>query len=118
MIKDHTLSEKLIKNAEEASKTVHESLFLVMDSRPQEEFIKYRLAVGKTLSAIYGDGFHVCLRALSIQQVEAFFKTAIELGACSEGAPGFREQYDNAYYAAFMIDNDGNKVEVVTFVDR
>ena len=64
------------------------------------------------------DGFHVCLRAISVQQVEAFFKTALDLGARSDGAPGFREQYHSAYYAAFIIDNDGNKVEVVTFVDK
>ena len=64
------------------------------------------------------DGFHVCLRALSIQQVEDFFKTAISLGARSDGAPGYREKYDDSYFAAFVIDQDGNKVEVVTFVDK
>jgi len=72
----------------------------------------------KISSSSTNDGFHVCLRALSIQQVEGFFKTAISLGAKSDGMPGFREQYHDSYFAAFVIDHDGNKIEVVTFVDR
>jgi catechol 2,3-dioxygenase-like lactoylglutathione lyase family enzyme len=64
------------------------------------------------------DGFHVCLRALSIQQVEDFFNTAVALGAKSDGAPGYRAEYSNSYFAAFVIDPDGNKIEVVTFVDK
>ncbi len=62
------------------------------------------------------DGFHVCLRALSVQQVEAFYNTAISLGASSGGAPGFRVHYHEKYFAAFILDPDGNKIEVVTFV--
>src|SRR6188472_3101862 len=56
------------------------------------------------------DGFHVCLRALSEEQVEAFFKMAISLGARSEGVPGFREEYHDSYFAAFIFDPDGNKI--------
>lgn len=69
-------------------------------------------------SAGISDGFHVCLRALSIQQVEDFHKTAVSLGAKSDGAPGYREQYDDSYFAAFIVDHDDNKIEVVTFVDK
>lgn len=61
------------------------------------------------------DGFHVCLRAKSIDVVDAFYNAALESGAVSNGPPGFREQYDSNYYAAFICDYDGNRVEVVTF---
>ena len=69
-------------------------------------------------SGSLNDGFHVCLRAPSVQEVENFFKMAISLGARSDGTPGYREQYNDSYYAAFIIDHDGNKMEVVTFVDK
>lgn len=63
------------------------------------------------------DGFHVCIRAVSKEQVEAFYNMAVSLGARSDGAPGFREQYNNRYFAAFVLDLDGNKIEAVTFLD-
>ena len=61
------------------------------------------------------DGFHVCLRAASVELVNNFYNKAIELSARSGGEPGLREEYSATYYAAFIIDNDGNKIEVVTF---
>lgn len=64
------------------------------------------------------DGFHVCLRATSTEQVDKFYEKAIALGAESCGEPGLREEYDKSYYAAFVYDLDGNKIEVVTFVGR
>ncbi|MCL1075434.1 VOC family protein [Shewanella dokdonensis] len=61
------------------------------------------------------DGFHVCLRAKSIDMVDTFYKIAMELGAVADGAPGYREQYGANYYATFIGDYDGNRIEVVTF---
>ena len=61
------------------------------------------------------DGFHVCLRAASIEHVQAFFRTAMALGGKADGAPGFRQEYSDNYYAAFILDFDGNRIEVVTF---
>jgi catechol 2,3-dioxygenase-like lactoylglutathione lyase family enzyme len=63
------------------------------------------------------DGFHVCVRAGSTAKVDAFHAKAVALGARSDGAPGIREIYASSYYAAFVVDRDGNKVEVVTFVE-
>lgn len=63
------------------------------------------------------DGFHVCLRVRDKSLVEAFYQTALELGAESNGEPGFREIYSSNYYAAFINDLDGNKIEAVTFVE-
>lgn len=63
-----------------------------------------------------GEGFHVCLRARTTGQVHEFHRVATTLGADSDGDPGLRPEYSNNYYAAFIRDRDGNRIEVVTFV--
>jgi catechol 2,3-dioxygenase-like lactoylglutathione lyase family enzyme len=63
-----------------------------------------------------GDGAHVCLRARSIDAVDAFHTAALANGGASDGAPGYRPQHGEGYYAAFIRDADGNRVEAVTFV--
>jgi len=62
------------------------------------------------------DGFHVCLRAPSVDEMQAFHAAAIAEGATCDGPPGPRPQYSPSYYAAFIRDRDGNRIEVVTFV--
>ena len=61
-------------------------------------------------------GCHICLRANSVKVVDDFYATAVSLGADKEGAPGFRPEYHQGYYAAFIKDRDLNHIEVVTFV--
>ena len=61
-------------------------------------------------------GTHICLRTKSAEAVKAFYETAMKLGATDDGAPGIRSHYNENYYAAFIRDFDGNKIEVVTFV--
>lgn len=61
-------------------------------------------------------GTHICLRARSAEQVDAFFAAALEAGGRSDGAPGPRPEYHPTYYAAFVTDPDGNRIEVVTFL--
>lgn len=63
-----------------------------------------------------GDGFHVCLRTRTADQVRNFHTRALALGARSDGEPGFRPEYSESYYAAFILDRDGNRIEVVTFI--
>jgi catechol 2,3-dioxygenase-like lactoylglutathione lyase family enzyme len=65
---------------------------------------------------VISDGFHVCLRARTADQVRDFHARAVVLGAQSDGEPGFRLEYSGSYYAAFIRDRDGNRIEVVTFV--
>lgn len=62
-------------------------------------------------------GVHICLRALNKEAVEAFHRAALANGGTSDGEPGFRKQYNARYYAAFIRDLDGNRIEAVTFVD-
>jgi len=63
-----------------------------------------------------GSGAHVALRARSTDMVDAFHAAALAAGGSSDGAPGFRPQHGEGYYAAFIRDADGNRVEAVTFV--
>ena len=61
-------------------------------------------------------GVHICLRATDIRAVEDFHAAAIRAGGTSDGAPGVRAQYHSGYYAAFIRDPDGNRIEAVTFL--
>jgi catechol 2,3-dioxygenase-like lactoylglutathione lyase family enzyme len=62
------------------------------------------------------DGMHVCLRAGSADDVRAFHQAALAAGGASDGAPGLRPDYTPNYYAAFIRDPEGNRLEAVTFV--
>jgi len=68
--------------------------------------------------AATSDGFHVCLRARSPELVRRFHERALELGATDDGAPGVRPEYADVYYASFIRDFDGNRIEVVTFLTK
>jgi catechol 2,3-dioxygenase-like lactoylglutathione lyase family enzyme len=57
-------------------------------------------------------GLHLCFVARSQQQVEEFHRAGVEAGFRSNGAPGYRE-YAPGYYAAFLLDPDGNNVEAL-----
>jgi catechol 2,3-dioxygenase-like lactoylglutathione lyase family enzyme len=59
------------------------------------------------------NGSHICFRAKTKQHVDAFYKKAIELGAQCDGPPGLRPHYSPTYYAAFILDPDGHKIEAV-----
>ena len=63
-----------------------------------------------------GDGAHVCLRAPTPAAVDAFHAAALAAGGASDGAPGLRPHHGEGYYAAFIRDPDGNRIEAVTFL--
>jgi len=60
-------------------------------------------------------GSHICLRAKSAADVDAFHAAALSAGGSSDGAPGLRPHDRVRYYAAFVRDIDGNRIEAVTF---
>lgn len=62
-----------------------------------------------------GNGVHVAFHAGHRTNVEVCYKVGLAAGRKSEGPPGIREEYDPHYYAAFLRDPDGNKIEFVTF---
>jgi len=61
-------------------------------------------------------GVHICLRARDTAAVDAFHAAALNAGGTSDGAPGLRAKYHVNYYAAFIRDPDGNRIEAVTFL--
>jgi catechol 2,3-dioxygenase-like lactoylglutathione lyase family enzyme len=62
-----------------------------------------------------GSGVHIALRAKTTGEVDAFHAAALAAGGRSDGPPGIRPHDRVKYYAAFVIDPDGNRVEAVTF---
>ncbi len=60
-----------------------------------------------------GGGAHVALRAESREAVDRFHAAGLKAGAKDNGAPGLRTDYAPHYYAAFLLDADGNNVEAV-----
>ena len=64
-----------------------------------------------------GGPIHVAFVARSREEVDAFHRAGLEAGGRDNGAPGVREQYSSdeggVYYAAFVLDPDGNNVEAV-----
>ncbi|CAF2496987.1 unnamed protein product [Rotaria sp. Silwood2] len=62
-------------------------------------------------------GTHIAFIANSRNQVDDFYRVALKNGAKDNGPPGIRSQYHRFYYAAFVIDNDGNNIEAVNHFD-
>lgn len=58
-------------------------------------------------------GTHVAFKAPSRAKVDQFFRRGLEAGGRDNGKPGVRADYAPTYYAAFLIDPDGNNVEAV-----
>ena len=72
------------------------------------------LRAGMTPVAV-GSGAHICLRAKATGDVDAFHAAALATDGRSDGAPGLRPHDRVRYYAAFVIDPDGNRIEAVAF---
>jgi len=60
-----------------------------------------------------GDGFHLALRAPSRAAAAAFHAAGMRAGGADNGEPGLREDYGDHYYAAFLVDPDGHRIEAV-----
>ena len=57
--------------------------------------------------------FHLAFRATTREAVDAFYTAAIAHGGADEGEPGIRAHYHPNYYAAYVRDPNGYKVEAV-----
>jgi catechol 2,3-dioxygenase-like lactoylglutathione lyase family enzyme len=68
--------------------------------------------------ATWGNGTHVAFIAQSKQAVHDFHAAALRLGGMCEGKPGPRPQYRENYYAAYVRDPDGNKLQAVCYVTQ
>ena len=58
-------------------------------------------------------GVHVALKAKNRAAVDRFHAEGVKAGGKDNGKPGLRADYSPTYYAAFLIDPDGNNVEAV-----
>ena len=82
--------------------TLHFSMQVPIDGKP----------------ATVGNGSHVAFAVENRGMVDRFYAVALENGGTSDGPPGVRKTYDPNYYAAFVKDPDGNKIEAVTYSAR
>jgi catechol 2,3-dioxygenase-like lactoylglutathione lyase family enzyme len=56
---------------------------------------------------------HVALTAGDRKAVDAFHEIALSHGGSDNGPPSIRERYHATYYAAYVLDPDGNNIEAV-----
>ena len=68
--------------------------------------------------ATVGNGVHVAFDVEDRGMIDAFHAAALAAGGTDDGAPGLRPAYDAHYYAAFVRDPDGNKIEAVTYAAK
>lgn len=69
------------------------------------------LASESPVPANEAPGLHICFAAGSRQSVDSFHAAALRNGEKDSGEPGFRQDYDPNYYAAFAVDPDGYRSE-------
>lgn len=81
-------------------------------SRPDDDGDSY-ISIRASDGPIHADRRHWCFRAPDRAAVDAFHAAGLAHGGADDGAPGVRAQYHAHYYAAFLVDPDGNRVEAV-----
>jgi catechol 2,3-dioxygenase-like lactoylglutathione lyase family enzyme len=113
----------------------HVSLSVTDSARSQAFYAKTLAPLGYKVISQYDGGFgigaeggssvwvsagsaqkpiaHLAFRARDRKQVEQFYRAALAAGGRDNGKPGLRENYSPTYYAAFVLDPDGNNVEAV-----
>lgn len=69
------------------------------------------LAAERPVKADMKSGLHFCFDAPSRKSVDAFHAGALKAGGRDNGRPGVRADYDANYYAAFVVDPDGYRIE-------
>ena len=71
-----------------------------------------KLAIKQVTAAIPNiPGFHLAFTANTRVQIEAFYKAALSAGGRDNGPPGLRRDYGANYFAAFVTDPDGHRLE-------
>jgi catechol 2,3-dioxygenase-like lactoylglutathione lyase family enzyme len=93
-----------------------------LEARPRtvgfgKKYPEFWVNLRPTMAAVAFDcGAHVALRVRTTALVDAFHAAALAAGGACDGAPGLRPQHGDGYYAAFIRDSDGNRIEAVTFL--
>ena len=103
----------------DASRRFYEAALAPFGSRTVDYGAEIGLGIGpegsEDLGLRKGKGapMHVAFLAMDVATVDAFHAAALDAGGTDNGAPGRRPQYHERYYAAFVLDPDGNNVEAV-----
>src|SRR4051794_18655986 len=69
------------------------------------------LQVERPVPADGESGLHFCFSAPDVRSVAAFHKAALASGGVDNGLPGHRPEYGADYYAAYVVDPDGYRLE-------
>ena len=69
------------------------------------------LQTARPVVADMDSGLHLSFVATTPAKVDAFHQAALDNGGSDNGAPGLRESYGAGYYAAFVVDPDGYRLE-------
>lgn len=70
-------------------------------------------AIKREKKARPGPRFHVAFKAQNRQAVINFFNAALSHGATLDAEPGLHPEYGDGYFAAFVLDPDGYRLEAV-----
>jgi catechol 2,3-dioxygenase-like lactoylglutathione lyase family enzyme len=74
---------------------------------------RFAIKLSPSALVVPGEGFHVAFRASSREAVKAFYHAALEHGGRDNGAAGLHPEYGPNYFAAFVFDPDGYRIEAV-----
>ncbi|OJW61991.1 MAG: glyoxalase [Sphingomonadales bacterium 63-6] len=105
----------------EASRRFYEAIFKVLkvpvESNSPDHFWADELFVSKPdgpeAEGVLTGRHHLAFQAADRQMVEDFHAAGLAAGGKDNGAPGERAKYHPGYYAAFLLDPDGNNIEAV-----
>ncbi len=91
--------------------------FIAWATSPEQPALSVSVPFDKKPASI-GNGSMIALMMETPEQVDQFYKKAIELGGSDEGKPGFRpEESDSGFYAGYFRDLDGNKLNAFCMVN-
>jgi len=94
-----------------------ENYFVAWATSPDQPSLAVSVPFDKQ-SATVGNGTMVALILETTEQVDMFYKKAIELGGTDEGKPGFRpEDATSGFYAGYFRDLDGNKLNAFCMIE-
>ena len=79
---------------------------------------KFAVKLGSGGVAVPGEGFHVAFAAPSREAVSVFHRVALEHGGADNGGSGLCPEYGSDYFAAFVFDPEGYRIEAVINVSE
>lgn len=79
-------------------------------------FFVVNLPLDESKAAQACNGSHICFKTGTKEDVDSFYRVAMAHGARDDGPPGLRPAYGENYYACFVRDPDGHKIEAVAYL--